>query len=89
MGMNRFKLARLEKGLRQIDVARAAHVGEGYLSRIETGRVNPKPDVVYRIAQALNVSPDFFAMDLSGSEEALRGVSVERKHLEDEWHDNG
>ena len=83
MGMNRFKLARLEKGLRQIDVARAAHVGEGYLSRIETGRVNPKPEIIHRIAQALNVNPDFFAVDLSDGEEMLCIVEGESKFLED------
>ncbi len=63
MGVNRFKLARLEKGLRQIDVARAAGIGEGYVSRIETGRVTPATALLRRIAQALNVAPNYFGTD--------------------------
>ena len=73
MGMNRFKLARLERGLRQIDVARAAGIGEGYVSRIETGRVDPSPELVRRIAQALNVGTDYFSEDF-GSERETRVV---------------
>ena len=69
MGVNRFKLARLEKGLRQIDVARAAGIGEGYVSRIETDRVNPTPALLRRIARALNVGPDYFGADPSGERE--------------------
>ena len=73
MGMNRFKLARLEKGLRQLDVARAAGIGEGYVSRIETGRVDPGPDLVQRIAIALNVDPAYFAKDPSDSQGLVAG----------------
>jgi transcriptional regulator with XRE-family HTH domain len=85
MGVNRFKLARLEKGLRQIDVARAAHIGEGYLSRIETGRVNPRPEVVKRIAQVLNISSDFLASVPVRSDAVLHDGGINRKHPEDEW----
>ena len=73
MGLNRFKLARLEKGLRQIDIARAAGIGEGYVSRIETGRVEPGPDLVRRIAQALHIDPDYFARDSSDGPKAFGG----------------
>ena len=69
MSVNRFKLARLEKGLRQIDVARAADIGEGYVSRIETGRVSPAPALLRRIAQALNVAPDYFGIGPSSERE--------------------
>jgi transcriptional regulator with XRE-family HTH domain len=73
VGLNRFKLARLEKGLRQIDIARAAGIGEGYVSRIETGRVEPGPDLVRRIAQALNIDPDYFARNSSDGPRAFGG----------------
>jgi transcriptional regulator with XRE-family HTH domain len=75
VGLNRFKRARLEKGLRQIDIARAAGIGEGYVSRIETGRVEPGPDLVRRIAQALNIDPDYFARDSSDSPRAFGGTT--------------
>lgn len=55
MRVNRFKLVRLEKGLRQLDVARAAGIAEGYMSRIETGRVIPSPELLRRLAAALDV----------------------------------
>jgi transcriptional regulator with XRE-family HTH domain len=75
MGLNRFKLARLAKGLRQIDVARAAGIGEGYVSRIETGRAEPGPDLVRRIAQALHIEPEYLAGDSSeGSDVVGEGV---------------
>jgi transcriptional regulator with XRE-family HTH domain len=61
--VNRFKIARLEKGLRQLDVARAAGIGEGYMSRIETGRVTPSRELVQRLATVLDVPSDYLAAE--------------------------
>ena len=63
MRVNRFKIARLEKGLRQLDVARAAGIGEGYMSRIETGRVTPSRELVQRLATVLDVPSDYLAAE--------------------------
>jgi transcriptional regulator with XRE-family HTH domain len=63
VGVNKFKSARLEKGLRQLDVARAAGVGEGYISRIETGRVTPSRELLQRLAAVLDVPSDYLATE--------------------------
>ena len=59
MAINRFKLARLERGFRQLDIARAVGLGETQVSRIETGRMKPARELVERIARALDVTPEY------------------------------
>lgn len=54
-GMSKFRLARMSKGLKQIDLARLAGITEILISRIETGRSKPTPEVVAKIANALGV----------------------------------
>ncbi len=51
-------MVRMQKGLRQWDVARRAGIAETYLSKIETGRVRPNSDVLGRIARILEVAPE-------------------------------
>ena len=58
MALTKMKKIRLECDLRQWDVARRAGIAESYLSKIETGRVTPKPQVLARIAEVLGVNPE-------------------------------
>mgnify|MGYP001290616390 CR=1 FL=1 len=51
---------RSEKGLSQEDLADAANVNRGYVSRIENGHVAFSVPVLLRIAKALEVSPTKF-----------------------------
>lgn len=54
----RVKLARLESGLTQAQLATAAHVGPNYVPRIERGEMTPSVDAAFRLAQALGVAVD-------------------------------
>ena len=58
MGLTRIKMVRLQRGLRQYDVARRAGIAESYMSKIETGRVKPCPELLARIAAVLDVAPE-------------------------------
>ena len=51
----RLSAARLERGLSQGIVARQAGIAPSYLSRIETGKVQPTFRTVARVARALKV----------------------------------
>jgi len=49
------KLRRLERHLLQLEVAKRAAITWGRLSEIESGRVQPDPDELRRIAIALDI----------------------------------
>jgi len=50
------KAHRKAKGLRRIDLAKAAKVTPAYITQLETGhRKNPSLDVLKRLARALGV----------------------------------
>lgn len=51
----KIKKGRLEKGLKQVDVAVDAGINSSYYSKIERGEVNPSLEKIYRIAKALNI----------------------------------
>jgi transcriptional regulator with XRE-family HTH domain len=53
----RLKEIRIEKGLKQGQVARAVDVDSKHISRLERGRVNPSFEIVFQLARALRVSP--------------------------------
>lgn len=55
MTLSPIKLARMKRGLRQMDVAGAVGISESKLSRIETGRMEPDNILLGKIAGALNV----------------------------------
>lgn len=44
------------KGMKQVDLARAAHVTRGAIWLIEVGRNSPSPALLCRIGEALGVS---------------------------------
>lgn len=48
---------REEKGITQEKLAELAEVDRTYIYRIETGKRSPSLDIVFRIADALKVSP--------------------------------
>jgi transcriptional regulator with XRE-family HTH domain len=49
------KLRRLERHILQLEVAKRAAITWGRLSEIESGRVQPDPDELRRIAIALDI----------------------------------
>ena len=53
---NRMKEAMKSVGMRQADLAREAGIDKGALSHYLKGKYEPKQDVVYKLALALNVS---------------------------------
>lgn len=55
---NNLKKIRLEKGMTQGDICRAAGMDRGYISRVESGQKNPTISNLEKIAKALNISPD-------------------------------
>ncbi len=58
----RIRQARLGTGMRLVDLSTATGVSTSLLSRIETGRRRPRPDLLERLASALHVGQD----ELSG-----------------------
>jgi transcriptional regulator with XRE-family HTH domain len=58
----RIKWARLLRDLGQKDLAKQAELTIPYISQIENDHVNPRADVVIRLAQVLNVSTDFLLL---------------------------
>jgi len=54
MSNNRLKAARVEKGLTQLQLAELLSVKEIEVSRLETGRATPDPEMKRRIAEILN-----------------------------------
>ena len=53
---NRIKEAMESAGKRQADIVRETGIDKGALSHYLKGRYEPKQDVVYKLAEALNVS---------------------------------
>ena len=64
--LTELKLSRLRRGVRQMDVAFAAHIAQPRLSMLENGYVEPRLDELERLAMALETSV-----------EALRGAHAE------------
>jgi len=63
MAISRLKLARLELGLRQFDLAKRVGIGENLVSKIETGRTRPSRLIVERLAGILGLKPEDLAAD--------------------------
>lgn len=55
MGLN-LKIARIKKGLNQNQLAKIANVSPATISKLECGKLNPRIDVIKRLAKALDVS---------------------------------
>ncbi len=74
MLLTKIKLARLRKGMVQWRLARQLGIAESTLSRIETGRLQPSPGMVLKIAGALGVPAETLRED-SWAEEAAAPVA--------------
>jgi transcriptional regulator with XRE-family HTH domain len=64
--MTSLKLRRLARHLLQLEVAKRAAIGCHRLADIESGRAEPLPDELYRLAQALDLAPEAL-LDASAS----------------------
>lgn len=60
---NNLKVIREERGLSQQDLAKLAHITSGYISKIETGKVNPSSDKLKKIVIALETTCDRLLFD--------------------------
>jgi transcriptional regulator with XRE-family HTH domain len=61
---DRIKQLRTEAGLSQADLAQRVGGSDArQISRYENGRITPSLDATIRIAQALNISIDYLAID--------------------------
>ena len=58
----RLKVALVERGLVQAEVARTTGIGETRLSRIVNGRVEPRDDEIGRLAHTLGMERDELAL---------------------------
>jgi len=59
----RLRQIRQRKALSQQDLAQRAGVGEATISRIEQGRVRPRPSTLRKLAAALGVAPEELTED--------------------------
>ena len=55
MNVIRLRALRIEQGLRQDELASRAGIGQAVISGFETGRINPRPNELARLARALGV----------------------------------
>ena len=61
---DRIKQLRTEAGLSQAELAQRTGTGDArQISRYENGRITPSLEATIRIAQALNISLDYLAID--------------------------
>lgn len=71
--MNRIKVLRLERNIKQVDLAKAVSVSQATLSGYETGKYEPDFDTLKRIAEYFDVSIDYL---LGGKLDSRDNVSA-------------
>ena len=71
--MNRIKVLRLERNIKQVDLAKAVSVSQAALSGYETGKYEPDFDTLKRIAGYFDVSIDYL---LGGKLDSRDNVSA-------------
>lgn len=85
---------RKELGLRQAQVCERCDINNNYLSNIERGKSIPSLEVLMRICEALEVTPDYLLMGTRRDEdwdrvqlvaERLQGMSPEQLELADSF----
>jgi transcriptional regulator with XRE-family HTH domain len=74
VAISRIKLERLNRRLRQWDLAQKVGISESMLSKIETGRIVPTPSLCNALAAILNVPEEL----LEAQSTRLIGVEDER-----------
>ena len=55
----KIKSIRIEKGLKQTELASMAGISNTYLSDIENGRTNPSVNTIEKLAKALEINLDW------------------------------
>jgi transcriptional regulator with XRE-family HTH domain len=74
-----------ELGLTLANVAQQAHISQGMLSRLETGRVSPSLETIVALAEVLGIHPALLLQDMGSTEEvaqhtpAGQGLEVVRR----------
>lgn len=68
--MYRLKAKRVEKGIKQSDLAKRLDITVQYLCRIEMGKVEPRRNLMISISKELGVDPQklFFEDEIEKSE---------------------
>ncbi len=61
--MKNLKVARIDKGLSQWDLAGETGIPNYRISLIETGRAQPKPEELEALAKALETTPELLVDD--------------------------
>lgn len=57
--MNKIKLARMERGIRQRELAKQTRLGQSLISKLENDKLFPGPEIAERIGKALHVPADW------------------------------
>ena len=61
---NRIKLRRKELKIKQNELAELLDISNNHMSSIETGKQKPSMDTFIKICEKLQVTPDFFYLDV-------------------------
>ena len=91
---NRLKIAMEQAGMRSADLVRATGVDKGAMSHYLKGKYEPKQDVVYKLAAALNVSEMWLwgydckkeRSEIQKNNDTIAGI-VKRLRTDDEFLD--
>ena len=68
---------RLKRGMSQSELAKASGVKQSAISKIESGKTNPKPETIRDLARALEVSYEYLAEQTGRlSESAANNIEV-------------
>lgn len=83
--MNRMKEIRLQRGLRQIDVAKDTGLSKAAISLFENGKSTPSMNSAYKIAKALGTTIDeLFFLNVNKrkilSNEVCKGLEEVKAH---------
>ena len=58
MGLN-LKIARLKKNLTQDELCKLANIGRTTLSKLENGEGNPSHNLMLKLSEILNTTPEY------------------------------
>lgn len=67
MALTRLKIARMQQGLLQWDLAQRAGMSESRLSKMETGKIRPSDAVLGKLAVVLGIPVEVLQEDVQGN----------------------
>lgn len=76
---SRMSKRRKELGLKQYEVCEMIDVNYKYISNLETGRSAPSLDVIMRLCDALQTTPDYFLLGSDKGEAAISDKTLTEK----------